>query len=130
RSGDSSCLSAPIRQHRCFPPALTPYRAGSQVARTRLEQAGKQRAGSGLARSPRNADGTDRIARRPQGTRREGATVVARTARNASAFPPQKRVRQGTRRAPDAADGQEMGFLMNMGEDSFQVLYERHAGQV
>src|SRR5882724_12959621 len=90
RSGDSSCLSAPIRQHRCFAPALAPYRAGSQVARTRLEQAGKQRAGPGLAGSPRNADGTDRLARRPQGTRREGATVGgARRARRVTSSGPE-----------------------------------------
>src|SRR2546427_3481306 len=109
RSGDSSCLSAPIRQHRCFAPALAPYRAGSHVARTRLDQAGKRRAGSGLAGSPRNADGTDGIARRAQGARREGATVVAPAARNASPLPPQKRLRQGTRRAPDAPSGEEVG---------------------
>src|SRR5216683_2170912 len=109
RSGSSSRLRAPFREHRCVPPALASCRAGSDVARARLDQAGKQRAGSGLVGTPRNADGTDRIARRPQGTRREGARVVARTARDASPLPPQKRLRQGTRRAPDAASGQEMG---------------------
>ena len=71
RSGGGSGLRAPLREHGCFPPALASCRPGSDVARTRLEQAGEQRARSGLAGSPRNADGTDRIARRPQGTRRE-----------------------------------------------------------
>ena len=40
------------------------------MARARLEQAGKQRAGSGLAGPPRNGDGADRIARRRQGKAR------------------------------------------------------------
>jgi hypothetical protein len=31
-------------------------------------------------------------------------------------------------RSPDVA--RKWGFLMNMGEDSFRALYERHAGQV
>src|SRR4051812_29629504 len=44
RSEGSSCLSAPIREHGCFAPALAFYRAGSHVARARLKQAGRQRA--------------------------------------------------------------------------------------
>ena len=107
-AGGSSRLRAPLREHGCFAAALASCRAGSDVARARLEQAGKQRAGSGRAGPPRNGDGADRIARRRQGTRREGATVGAPTARDASPLPPQKRIRPGTRRAPGAASGSSL----------------------